>query len=221
MKFLRNERNQSLEARGYSTLIEDLGLLTAPPKVIAVVGAGGKTSLIHALAEEFSKQGKKVFVTTTTKIYKDTTSNYYTQLGEPCLEDSEKICSFSKSIYAKLTDSCDILLVEADGARRLPMKVPAIHEPVIPENADLVIGILGASAVGKPIEDVCFRSELALNVLGVKTGHIVTLNDLFFLLNSPDGQRKNVTTPYKMVIGQADLLMEKPFIDGYKYFSRE
>ena len=32
----------------------------------AVVGSGGKTTLIHRLAEEYRAQGKKVFVTTTT-----------------------------------------------------------------------------------------------------------------------------------------------------------
>ena len=32
----------------------------------AVVGSGGKTTLIHRLVEEYRAQGKKVFVTTTT-----------------------------------------------------------------------------------------------------------------------------------------------------------
>ena len=34
--------------------------------VISVVGAGGKTSLIFALADELANSGKKIVVTTTT-----------------------------------------------------------------------------------------------------------------------------------------------------------
>ena len=40
----------------------------------AIVGAGGKTSLIKMLANQYRKEGKKVFVTTSTHMYieKDT-----------------------------------------------------------------------------------------------------------------------------------------------------
>ena len=37
--------------------------------IIAVVGAGGKTTRIHKLAEQYRKLGKKVLVTTTTHMY--------------------------------------------------------------------------------------------------------------------------------------------------------
>ena len=44
------------------------------PLIISVVGAGGKTTHIHRLAEKYLKQGKKVLVITTTHMYleKDT-----------------------------------------------------------------------------------------------------------------------------------------------------
>ena len=37
--------------------------------IIAVVGSGGKTTLIKKLAEKYRAQGKKVFVTTTTHMF--------------------------------------------------------------------------------------------------------------------------------------------------------
>ncbi|MGL6173173.1 MAG: selenium cofactor biosynthesis protein YqeC, partial [Cellulosilyticaceae bacterium] len=37
--------------------------------IIAFVGGGGKTTTIYTLARELSDQGKKVIVTTTTKMY--------------------------------------------------------------------------------------------------------------------------------------------------------
>ena len=39
--------------------------------VIAVVGAGGKTTRIHKLAEQYRKLDKKVLVTTTTHMYRE------------------------------------------------------------------------------------------------------------------------------------------------------
>ena len=39
--------------------------------VIAVVGAGGKTTRIHKLAEQYRKLGQKVLVTTTTHMYRE------------------------------------------------------------------------------------------------------------------------------------------------------
>ena len=37
--------------------------------IVAVVGSGGKTTLIKQMAEQFRRQGKSVFVTTTTHMY--------------------------------------------------------------------------------------------------------------------------------------------------------
>ena len=38
-------------------------------KVISIVGAGGKTTLVHKLAREYHRSGKGVLVTTTTHMY--------------------------------------------------------------------------------------------------------------------------------------------------------
>lgn len=39
------------------------------PRIISVVGAGGKTTLIYRLAEELKRKGLRVLITTTTKMY--------------------------------------------------------------------------------------------------------------------------------------------------------
>lgn len=39
-------------------------------RVIAFVGAGGKTTLIQKMARELQENGKKVIVTTTTHMYR-------------------------------------------------------------------------------------------------------------------------------------------------------
>ena len=55
----------------------------------------------------------------------------------------------------QLLDSVDsdILLVEADGARGLPLKAPYEHEPVIPPETSLVIPIASLSVLGQPLDD--------------------------------------------------------------------
>ena len=177
-------------------------------RTIAVVGAGGKTSLIFALAAAFAQKGKSVCVTTSTKMFAVPDTKIYVQKGTFLGTFPEKIGPLPEMEYQKLRQNYDIVLVEADGARHLPMKVPGEFEPVIPKDADLVIGILGASAIGKPLKETCFRWQLAQKILRCDENHIVTLVDLLFLLQSEQGQKKAVFCDYRMMVGQGDLLKE-------------
>ena len=102
-----------------------------------------------------------------------------------------------------------MLLVEADGAKRKPLKVPAEHEPVIPEDTDMVIGIAGASAIGRTIKAGCHRGGLVGRLLGKKLSEILTEEDVMTILKSKAGQKKHVKQKYRMVIGQADLLTQE------------
>lgn len=182
----------------------------AKNRVIAFVGGGGKTTLIYELARELAGVGKQVLVTTTTHM-KEPKKKWEADhtVGVPCEEQSGKIKGVSEEAYRKLKDRCDILLVEADGAKRKPLKVPAEHEPVIPKDADMVIGMAGASAIGKTIEEGCHRAELVGKLLGKNITEVITVEDLVKVLKSEQGQKKQVSQIYRMVIGQADLLTKE------------
>lgn len=170
-------------------------------RVIAFVGAGGKTTLIQKMARELQENGKKVIVTTTTHMYRpDDTWNGIEVACMPCEEELGKVKGLPKEEYLQLKNKCDVLLVEADGSRRKPLKVPAMYEPAIPEDADLVIGMAGEAAVGLTLEEGCHRPELAAKLLGVSVDHRIERNDLIKILKSEQGQRKEVTVKYKMVI---------------------
>ena len=54
------------------TLLEALGFADwkTLPRVISIVGAGGKTSTMYDLAEELAKKGARVLMTTSTHIAK-------------------------------------------------------------------------------------------------------------------------------------------------------
>ncbi len=43
----------------------------------------------------------------------------------------------------------DVVIVEADGSRRLPFKAPAQHEPVIPTSTTVLMPVVGLDVLGK------------------------------------------------------------------------
>ena len=61
--------------------------------------------------------------------------------------------------FSDLEGAADYLLVEADGAKMLPLKAHAEHEPVIPECAKRTVCVVGIDGVGKPISQACHRAE--------------------------------------------------------------
>ena len=99
----------------------------------------------------------------------------------------------------------DIVLIEADGSRRMPCKAPAAHEPVILPESDIVLAVAGLSAVGKPLETVCFRLETACALLGAAPETLLTPELLARLLASEAGGRKRVgERQFYAVLNQAD-----------------
>ena len=105
-------------------------------KITAVVGAGGKTTYIKKKAEEYTMLGKKVLVTTTThmmreedtlvsddadEIIKVLIENSYVMAGRSC---GEKIQALSEETYRKVSEYADVVLVEADGSKHMPIKFP-------------------------------------------------------------------------------------------------
>ena len=204
------------------TLLEALAIDAETTSVIAVVGGGGKTSLIFRLMEEFVAGGKKVIVTTTTHMTYEP--------DRPFAEDgdTDKICdqlkNFGYTVAAGLDRSkgkigrlpeeklpeikrlCDVLLIEADGAKRLPLKVPGEWEPVIPEFVDLVIGVVGMDAVGEQIQKTCHRPEKVADFLGKGMEEAVTEDDIVKIAVSEEGLRKCVgERKYRILLNKADL----------------
>jgi len=84
------------------------------------------------------------------------------------------------------------VVIEADGARGLPCKAPAGHEPVILPQTDVVIAVMGLDALGKPVREVCHRSEIVEELLGCSGGHKLTEEDMVSILLSHKGSRKDV-----------------------------
>jgi molybdenum cofactor cytidylyltransferase len=84
------------------------------------------------------------------------------------------------------------LLVEADGARRLPLKAPADHEPALPEWVDQVVVTAGLWALGQPLgPDWVHRPERFAALSELAQGETITWQALRRVLSSPQGGLKS------------------------------
>ncbi len=108
--------------------------------VIAVAGAGGKTSYIAYQAQSYAASGKKVAVTTTTHMYPMEEREGISFFGRA--DKDGKVAYPGKEVYDRLCAEYDVVLAEADGSRHFPIKVPNETEPVIPENTDEIVIIM-------------------------------------------------------------------------------
>ena len=173
--------------------------------VIALVGAGGKTTLMYELARECCRRGYRTAVTTTTRILRPEHCPACRTLEE-CREqwnrreyavwgserENGKLGALEAEDFRRLMEQTDQLLVEADGARRMACKVPTAHEPVIPAEADIVIGVMGLDVLGRSIADACFRPQEVAALLDCGVGHILAPEDMVAILRSEAGTRKGV-----------------------------
>ena len=114
-----------------------------------------------------------------------------------------------------LSSFCDLLLIEADGSRKLPIKAPGPEEPVIPAITDTVIAVLGLSALGKPIQEVGFRPERIAGILHKSPEKSVLPEDYLTLAASKEGLQKNVgKRKLYVILNQADVLKPRRAVTG-------
>lgn len=230
------------EVKERKLLLEALKIDLNKKNVISFVGGGGKTSLIYELGREISNLGKKVIITTTTRMYMPESNvvlsgkkedmikllknqNLIT-VGLLCNErkvelkqnqwkyskipdrigegNGKKIGGLPRDKAEALIDLVDCVLVEADGSKRQPLKVPAPYEPVILGGSNLVVGVCGIDAIGKSIKEVCHKPGLVSKFLDKDEAHMINEEDITKILLSDKGQRKNVTCDYKVIVNKVD-----------------
>lgn len=195
--------------------------LQAPPGVTAIIGGGGKTTLMEHLARSLAAQDT-VVTTTTTRIFPPGAMPVLRSPTEEMLADALRrnaghpVCVGAPAACGKLA-ACGLsmetlsrlakyVLVEADGAKHLPLKAPAPHEPVIPPETALVIAVAGLDGIGRPIREAAFRPERYAAVLGAAMEHSITPEDVARVLVSTDGQRRGVLPGMRfcIVLNKAD-----------------
>lgn len=170
------------------------------PIIIALVGAGGKTTTMYTLARELVEQEKRVVTTTTTQIYiprPGETERLLVDAEMPRLlknlqggwRDCRHITVASAAIGSgKLKGlqaeqpalllkrgGADVVIVEADGARHLKIKAPADYEPVMPAQVGLVLLLLSAEALNQPLSgEIAHRPEILARLTAIGPGDPLT-----------------------------------------------
>ena len=166
-------------------------LLRVRPGVTALVGSGGKTTAMYQLASELAESGT-VVCATTTHIFPPSHMPVWTEDDPEALAAALKaqrcLCAGAPGPEGKLSAPllpiaalagiADYVLVEADGARGLPLKAHLPHEPVIPPQAGDVILVAGASGLGRPAREAVHRPERFCELAGLPLDGAVTARAL-------------------------------------------
>ena len=203
------------------SLFAALGINETIQEVVSVTGGGGKTTLIRRLQQECMQKSILHAVSTTTHMQYQKDAAFLEEeslerllavertartvwMGHPV--SAIKMQGFSAAFLETVKNAGVWLLLEADGAKCLPIKAPAEHEPVIVPFSTRVIQVYGLDGVGHPIEEKCFRPHLVAEILGKTTQDLLTPVDIARLAASPRGGRKQVKDGmrYQVVLNKAD-----------------
>lgn len=201
-------------------------LQVRPGDVISFVGAGGKTTAMFNLATQLAKQGWRVITTTTTRIAQDEMRAAPQQVGfghgmrlpeslPAQIEQHHHIFVFTKlendnkvkGVRPEWLDQnlaaasyLDVLIVEADGSRRLPMKAPLSHEPPIPASTTIVVPVVGIDALGQPLdEDHIYGADIISRLTGHPPKEPVTPELIAASIMHPQIGLKNVPQRARVV----------------------
>ena len=114
----------------------------------------------------------------------------------------------------ELAQRFDYVLAEADGSKRLPLKAHAAWEPVIPAATANVVWVVGASGLGKPINEAVHRPELFCGHCGCELTDIATPERVAQVLNA-EMQALGLCTA-RVVLNQVDTLADLTMADRFE-----
>lgn len=190
--------------------------LKLEPGITAIIGSGGKSTLLKALGLELMRAGGRVLLCTTTHMFpvagvpwngssrlldaapwKPGAAHAPGCTCEACaglargsicqagvLDPETGKLSAPAEPLGELAQRFNYVLAEADGSKRLPLKAHAAWEPVIPSGTANIVWIVGASGLGKPINEAVHRPELFCKRCGCETTDIATPERVAQVLNA-------------------------------------
>ena len=201
--------------------------------LVNVVGGGGKTRLIRALASEFCLRGP-VLMTTTTRNHPPDPAEGITvisgdnvalvreivaHIGRECSGRPFKLlaarhfsaptsCAASPDFTAGLDRTLfPVLLNEADGAAGYSLKLYREAEPVLMSRADYLVPVIGLDCLGRPLgPDSVFRWDTCAGRFGLRAGETITPSLAARILMHPDGMCRGLEPGTEIVpfVNKAD-----------------
>ena len=189
--------------------------LDARGTLLCAVGAGGKKTTIYHLANRlsravvtatvripiFDRQVAEVVVTPDPVEVIDEQQRWPVGVV-PAQEGDDRYVGYDPSVVDGLAAHADVesILVKADGARTRWFKAPNESEPRIPETTDVVVPIVSARVVGKPLTDeYVHRVDRIAALTGLEPGDAIEPEDVATVVASDQGGRKNVPEGAKTI----------------------
>ncbi|MDR0684581.1 MAG: putative selenium-dependent hydroxylase accessory protein YqeC [Spirochaetaceae bacterium] len=181
-------------------------LKTSDRQIVSIIGCGGKTSLLWALAAQ-ARRGK-ILVTTTTHTQRPEQADglydyFFDEAASTGLKPADgvglagnvnssgfSISSFSIPALERIIPLFDNVFIEADGSRAKPLKAWADYEPVITDSTTVSVGILPLWPLGRPVsQEIVHRLPLFTALSGAGEGSIISLEHYLPVISgrTPDG----------------------------------
>jgi probable selenium-dependent hydroxylase accessory protein YqeC len=217
-----------------NSLLARIAARIPAPSLVSITGGGGKTALLEGLARHWRRAGWRVIATTTTKICVPTTAGEsgvfldaeadgrwrgtLKRRGEAVL--GERIAdgkmygvapAFLDRVYEEAV--ADHLVVEADGARRMPFKAFEAHEPVLPSRTTIQLVVVGAEVLFAPFSaERAFRPHLLEARYGLVEGERIAVGCLARILDSPEDYARGALpgVPRLLLVNKCDLFGDDP-----------
>lgn len=204
------------------------------PEMVAFVGSGGKTSIMSAVAADMIRQGARVVITNTTKVFEPVKKHKAAVVCSPdprillaevraalktnaliimgaSKNSDQKLAGVSPEVVDDLfaEGDVDLVLLEADVSKGLPLKAPGPHESRIPEGADIVVPVVGLGGLNRPLaEGVVFRADQFGRLAGMNAGEPVTAGHVATVMFHRQGLLRYAPERARIlpVLNQADLM---------------
>jgi probable selenium-dependent hydroxylase accessory protein YqeC len=191
--------------------------------VVSITGTGGKTSLLFKLGNELRKSCK-VLITTSTKIYMPSKRDYdfiyameeymsmsdkeenhegATVIFSEYMKEENKLIGINDEDLEKVIGYFDIVLIEADGSKMLPLKAWKNNEPPILKRTRKSIGVFPIDMIGEKISrDNVYNYEDFVKLIGEMP--IVVNETVGKICSDKNGIFKNSRGSLYLFINRAD-----------------
>ena len=214
--------------------------------ITAIIGSGGKSTLLKTLGLELMRAGGRVLLCTTTHMFpiagvpwngssrrldaapwKPGAAHVPGCTCEACaglvrgsicqagvLDPETGKLSAPAEPLNELAQRFDYVLAEADGSKRLPLKAHAAWEPVIPAATANVVWVVGASGLGKPINEAVHRPKLFCERCGCEPTDTATPERVAMALNA-ELRMLNLSNA-RIMLNQVDTLADPTMADRFE-----
>lgn len=208
---------------------------------VALIGGGGKTSLLLQLARELVSIYPRLLVSSLTEMEAELEdisitpdqgnsadlqaawSEHHPLFVFGPRNDRGKLTGLPIDLLNRLSHKANATLFECDGARNLSLKAHNFHDPKVPEFATHVIVVVGADVVGKTLDSgAVHRPDLFEQTWGIRQDAPLTADVVAEVVTSPRGYASLIPdgTLVRYLVNKADTFPEQARLLGRAIHSR-